>query len=39
MKRILWLATFKGKEDTMTAQIFMSKLNDLVDSIDRGENH
>ena len=25
-----WIATFQGKEDTMTAQIFMSKLNELT---------
>ena len=29
---ILWVATFQGKEDTLTAQAFMSKLNELTDS-------
>ena len=29
---ILWVATFHGKEDTMTTQAFMSKLNELTDS-------
>lgn len=29
---ILWVATFQGKEDTLTAQTFLSKLNELIDS-------
>ena len=28
---ISWVATYRGKEDTMTAQIFMSKVNELID--------
>ena len=27
-----WLATYHGKEDTLTAHAFMSKLNELTDS-------
>ena len=29
---ILWIATYHGKEDTITAQAFMSKLDELTDS-------
>lgn len=28
---IEWIASYKGKEDTLTAQAFMSKLNELTD--------
>lgn len=27
-----WVATFYGKEDTMTAKAFISKLNSLIDT-------
>ena len=26
-----WIASYKGKEDALTAQAFMSKLNELTD--------
>ena len=29
---ILWIATYHGKEDTITTQAFMSKLDELTDS-------
>ena len=29
---ILWIPTYHGKEDTITAQAFMSKLDELTDS-------
>jgi hypothetical protein len=29
---ILWIATYHGKEDTITAQAFMSKLDELTNS-------
>jgi hypothetical protein len=29
---VAWIATFYGKEDTMTAQAFMSKLDELTNS-------
>lgn len=29
---VSWVATFQGKEEALTAQIFMSKLNELTDS-------
>ena len=27
-----WIASYKGKEDALTAQAFMSKLNELTDN-------
>lgn len=29
---VRWIASYKGKEDTMTAQAFISKLNSLIDT-------
>ena len=29
---VAWIATFYGKEDTMTTQAFMSKLDELTNS-------
>ena len=29
---VAWIATYHGKEDTITAQAFMSKLDELTDS-------
>ncbi len=31
---INWIATFYGKEDTLTIQAFMSKLNELTDTTE-----
>ena len=31
---INWVATFSGKEDTLTIQAFMSKLNELTDTTE-----
>ena len=28
---VRWIASYKGKEDALTAQAFMSKLNELTD--------
>ena len=28
---VRWIASYKGKEDALTAQAFMSKLNKLTD--------
>ncbi len=29
---VRWIVSYKGKEDTMTAQAFISKLNSLIDT-------
>ena len=29
---VRWILSYKGKEDTMTAQAFISKLNSLIDT-------
>ena len=29
---VRWIVGYKGKEDTMTAQAFISKLNSLIDT-------
>ena len=29
---VRWIVSYKGKEDTMTAQSFISKLNSLIDT-------
>ena len=29
---VRWIVSYKGKEDTMTAQTFISKLNSLIDT-------